>query len=215
MRRAAGGQQRAQHLLGAGLADRAGDRDDLRLRARARGDAKPLHRLQSVVDREHRPKRGELAPRARATRRRRGAGFEGARDMVVAVVRIALDGEEEIAGLKRAGVDRDAADGRAQRRARGGAERRASARLGSTAPSCASSSAARASSASENGSVLSPTIWPVSWPLPAITSASPSRASRRRRGSPPRGRRSRSPRRGGENLRRGSPPDSRSADCRR
>ena len=61
--------------------------------------------------------------RSRDDDRRGGAGVEGASDEVVAVVSVALDGEEEIAGLKRPAVDRDAADGRAQRRARRGAER--------------------------------------------------------------------------------------------
>ena len=49
---------------------------------------------------------------------RRSAGFEGARDMIVAVMRIALDGDEQVAGLKRAGVDGDAARGTLKRGAR-------------------------------------------------------------------------------------------------
>ena len=82
--------------------------------------------------------------------------------MIVAVVSGALDGDEEIAGLKRPAVDRNAADGRAQRRGRRGAESGRELRLTPQRGHAAALSAARASSASENGSVFAPTIWPVS-----------------------------------------------------
>ena len=107
-----------------------------------------------------------------------GAGLEGARDVVVAVVRVALDGDEQVAGLERARVDRDAGRGPFERRGR---------RPRAPAPSSFGVQSGRVmrrspappalSSASENGSTRSPTIWPVSWPLPAMTSASPGSSS--------------------------------------
>ena len=101
-------QDEPQHLLGAGLAHRSRDSDDARLRARARRHAQPLHGAKRVVDGEDRPEGGELArPRLR-NQGRGGAGGKGGRDMVVAVMDVALDGDEEIAGRQRAGVDRHA-----------------------------------------------------------------------------------------------------------
>ena len=150
---AAGRQHRAQHLLGGRLADRTGHGDDPRLRSRARGDAQPLHRAQGVLDREHWPVAGELMrPLARHDSRRR-ARFEGARDMVVAVMRVAPDGDEEVARLKRPAVDRDAAHSSAQRRARGRAKRGGQFGEAPERGHRAASSAARASSASENGRI--------------------------------------------------------------
>src|SRR5208282_495605 len=151
---------RAQHLLDGRLADRASHRDNLRPRPRASGGPQPFHRLERVLDRERGAESGKpIRPLARHNRGG-GAGIEGASDVIMAVVRVALDGEEKIAGLKRAAVDRNAADGLAQRRARRGAERGRQFGWAPQRRHAASASAARASSASENGSVVSPTIWP-------------------------------------------------------
>ena len=54
MRLAVGGERELQGLLGGGLADRAGDRDDLGLRARARGAAEIAQGLQHVLDDQQR-----------------------------------------------------------------------------------------------------------------------------------------------------------------
>ena len=82
--------------------------------------------------------------------------------MIVPVLGVALDGDEEIAGLKRPAVDRDAFDRCAQPHGRRGAERGREFSLAPERGHAASLAAARASSASENGSVRAPTIWPVS-----------------------------------------------------
>ena len=160
--RAEASEHRAQHLLHGRLADRAGHRDDARPRPRASGDAQPLHGLQRVLDRESGAETGEPACPLARDDGRRGAEIEGAGDVIVTVMRLALDGEEKIAGRKRAAVDRDAAGRLAHGRARRGAERSRQLGFSPQRRHRASASAARASSASENGSVLSPTIWPVS-----------------------------------------------------
>src|SRR5579871_1064531 len=103
-----------------------------------------------------------------------GARLEGAREMVVAIVGVALDGDEEVARFKRPAVDRHAANDGAQRRAWSGADSGGELAFAPEPGHAASFNAARASSASEKGSVIAPTIWPVSWPLPAMTNASPS-----------------------------------------
>ena len=94
-------QRRARHLLGAGLADRPGDGEDARATARARGDAEPLQPAQRVVHDELRV--GDVL--GARDQRGAGAGGERAGDMVVTVMRIALDGDEQIAWLQGAGVD--------------------------------------------------------------------------------------------------------------
>ncbi len=111
-------QRDAQHFLGARLADRAGHRDDSGARARARRPPEPLQRAQRVLDGEGRLVRGKVAPARIGDHGGRGARLEGARDMVMAVVDLALDGEKQVAGLKRSRVDRNAVDARAHRRAR-------------------------------------------------------------------------------------------------
>jgi len=104
--------------------------------------------------------RGEACAARLGDDRCGGPRFEGAREVIVAVARFALDGEKQVAGRKRAGVDRHAATGAASFALAPRA--RASVRPRSTARSFRPSSAARAASASENGKVRSPTIWPVS-----------------------------------------------------
>ena len=118
MHRAAAGERRAQHFLRAGLADRSGDSRDMRLRARARSDAQPLHGAQRVFDRENRPQREKIRRARGFGDHGRGACFEGAGGVVMAVMNVALDRNEEIAGLQRACVDGYAPDPAAQRSAR-------------------------------------------------------------------------------------------------
>ena len=134
----AGREHRAQHLFGRCLANRTGHCDDLCVRARARSDAQSLHCLQGVLNHERRTESSELGRALARHDGRRGAGFKGASDMIVSVMRIAPDGEEQVAILKRPAVDRDARDTRA--RAARSAKRRArrSVRFGSTAPVTAS-----------------------------------------------------------------------------
>ena len=55
---------------------------------------------------------------------RGGAPFERGLDVIVAVLRVALDGEEQVAGLKRARIDGDARDPHGQRSADPGIEAR-------------------------------------------------------------------------------------------
>jgi len=117
MSRAAFGQHKTQHFLDAGLADRPRHGHNFRARAGARGDAKALHGAQGIVDRKDRPLRGKPAlPVARDDAGARPCG-ESARDMVMAVTRIALDRKEQIARRKQARIDRHAFDRRDEGRA--------------------------------------------------------------------------------------------------
>ena len=106
--------------------------------------------------------------------------------MIVAVVRLALDGEEQVAGLKRAGVDRHAAR-RARRAARSArpASRSVRLRVHNASVMPPPRSAARATSASENGSVRSPDDLAGFMTLAGDHQrVARRRASRSRRGSP-------------------------------
>ena len=99
-------------LLRPGLADRAGDRDDLRGRAPAGRGAEAAHGIEHVRHDEERAGPAELGGALfRDHRRRRALGQRAAHE-AVAVMNVALDGEEELARLKRARIDRDAGDGR-------------------------------------------------------------------------------------------------------
>ena len=115
---AVGRKREAQRLLGAGLADRAGDADDLRLRARARRAREVAQRRRA----RRRTTRSGAVPgsAARACRRRptasAGAGRERRGHEVVAVAVVALDARRTPRpAATRAGVDRDAGDGCRQR----------------------------------------------------------------------------------------------------
>jgi hypothetical protein len=158
VRLAARREREAQHLLDTRLADRAGHSDDFRLRARPRSNAEALHPAHRFVDGEDRAERRKRLGAVRADQRSSGAGFEGAGDMVVAVMDLALDRNEEIAGLERARVDRHAADRPGESSARRDAERVDEFGFGPKRAHAASARAARASSASLNGSVRPPTI---------------------------------------------------------
>ena len=154
-------QHHPQHLLYARLADRTGHRDDARPCAGARGDAKALHRDQRVVGCKDGTQMRERGRPLALNDRRRRARLECARDKIVAVMRLAVDGDEQIAGLERAGIDRNPADLPFHRFAGGGQSLR-KLRFGPKHSHPASAKAARVSSASLNGSVLSPTICPIS-----------------------------------------------------
>ena len=126
MHRPLGGKRGGQHLLGAGLADAAGDRGDLRSAAQARGDADPAERCKHVVGDRQRP--GDAAQRGEMVLVDDGGGGAGGKrkgDEIVAVMGIAADGEEGLARLDRAAVDGNAGDRlgrRSQRPAAGRAE---------------------------------------------------------------------------------------------
>ncbi len=79
--------------------------------------------MKRVLDGEHRTQNSELTRALARHDRGRGASLESARDVIVTVMRLALDGEEKIARLERPAVDRHAADHGA--RAAGSARRRA------------------------------------------------------------------------------------------
>ena len=105
------GKAVAQRLLGARLAGRAGHRDDLRPGTRARRNAGLLERLQHVghhdLGRVDAAERGQLVF---GNDQHAGAGRHRRAGEIMAVERFARDREEGVAGLQRAGVDRDAAN---------------------------------------------------------------------------------------------------------
>ena len=108
MRRALARQDEAQRLLGAGLADRAGDGDDLRARPGARaGGPRPRMASSTSGTTISGPLSDEVGrPRLGDDRRGRALG-ERVADEVMAVAGVALDGEEQVARLEGARVDRD------------------------------------------------------------------------------------------------------------
>ena len=164
------GEGQPERLLGAGLADAAGDRGEARAAAGARGLSERGQRLHRVGDHDQRSV-GRNAFR-QPVHQRRSAALQCAADEIVTVVVRPAQGDEQLARGDAAGIDRDARDGPVALGAAagrvsdlaGGPERPAQA----TAP-CTAASAARTSTASSNGSTTSPTIWPVSCPLPATT----------------------------------------------
>ncbi len=92
----------AQHLLGRGLADAAGDRGEAPGEARPPGGAEAGQASQGVVHAQRRAGRiGVDHGAGRAARDRVG-------DMRVAVAMLAAQGDEQIARRDGAGVDRDA-----------------------------------------------------------------------------------------------------------
>ena len=107
---AVGGEREAQRLLGRGLADRAGDGDHLALEARARGAGEIAQGLEHVVDDEQRRVGGEARAHVAGDDGQARAGLERVVDEVVAVARLALDGEEGLAARQAAAVDGDAGD---------------------------------------------------------------------------------------------------------
>ncbi len=97
-----------QRLLGAGLADAAGDADDRGGAAPARGAAEILERGHRVGDEQQRSVRGDARGHAR-DQRRCGAPLERGADVIMAIEFGAGEGDEEVARCHRAAVDRDAA----------------------------------------------------------------------------------------------------------
>ena len=95
---ARGRQREAQHLLGAGLADAAGDRDDLRLCDRALA-ASPIFSsaLSTIVDDEQRTAARPSSSVGRDTMARPAPAFSAVCGKIMAVDAIALDGDENVA----------------------------------------------------------------------------------------------------------------------
>src|SRR5262249_52494388 len=73
---AAPGEREPQRLLGAGLSDGAGDRDDVRVRARTRRPRQVAQALEHVVDDEERHMLGEAATSVGGNDRKTGARRE-------------------------------------------------------------------------------------------------------------------------------------------
>ena len=111
MRQALLAEHEAQRVLGSGLADRAGDRDDAGGGSRARGAGKIFEGCKHVGHDEQRCIRRHLAALVGGHHRKAGAAFERGGNERVAVAALALDGEERFAGLDGAAVDREARDG--------------------------------------------------------------------------------------------------------
>ena len=145
----------AQRILGAGLADRAGDARDPRLAARAPGVTEIDQRLHRVGDFH------EIALRfghiARDDRRRRAARQRiGHESMAVSV--LAGHGKEQIALADGAAVEGDAASLERPRHR----HRRQGARHFVGGPQRAHDASSRATCESSNGWVIPLIVWPVS-----------------------------------------------------
>ena len=215
-----GGERQAQRLLGAGLADAAGDRGDAGPGcARApRGRARSAPHRVVDLDAAGRRRVDALPARGRPARPRPCRSASATKSWPSwCGPRSAMNSSP---ARDRARIDRDAARP-TSRRARGRRSRPRARPRSRAARSCAALPAARRAlrgprAASSNGSTRSPTICPLSWPLPATTSTSPACSSLDRgadRGAPvadldrrpgrPRG------------SRGGSPPGPRCAGCRR
>src|SRR6185437_1308376 len=95
-------QRRVERLLGPGLADRAGDADYPGPAARARRAAEIVERLDRVGRADVRM-RNRLAHQSAG-----GAGGEGLGDEKVAVGRLALHRDEQVAGADLARIEGDA-----------------------------------------------------------------------------------------------------------
>ena len=226
----AAGQQRPGDVLDRGLADRAGDADDagaerappgagqrLQRRQRIRRPRRPSRPRRACAPRRYptrnagtpsrparrRPRRRPRS-RRRRTRRRRGSPRRPKKRS---------PGPASPESI----VARAASPGRPRRRPRPRAPRRSAPRRQVQQPDRSSS---RATSRSSKGILRPPSnSWPCSCPLPAITTVSP--GSARPSASAIAARRSTSTstplarRRSRRRLRRRSPPDPRSAGCRR
>ena len=101
-------QSQPQRLLGRCLADRARDGDDARPGAGPRRDAEPLQRGKHLAHDIERPQMRQRIGMGLVDDRGEGALGEGARDIIMAVVIGAADGDKKIALLQRSRIDRDA-----------------------------------------------------------------------------------------------------------
>ena len=157
-------QHEAHRLLGAGLADGARDGDDLRARPGAGAGGEIAHGPEHVRHDDQRPAVHEVGRPRFGDDRRGGALGESVADEVMAVAGVALDGEEQVARLEGARVDRD--PGHRADLVRDPAARRGGDLIPcperSAHPCATRAMAARRTSWSENGRVRSPMIWPVS-----------------------------------------------------
>ena len=106
-------QHPPQRLLGGGLADRAGDRDHLRMEPRARGISESNQTGQHVIHHQQRRVARELVALCGPHHRQRCTGLQRRGDEIMAVVDVALDGE--IGFTRRDGA---AVDGKARYRFR-------------------------------------------------------------------------------------------------
>jgi len=106
MRFAVGRQREPQRFLGGGLADRAGDRDDLAAHAFARGTSQPTQSFEHIVDDEQRRVGKPLALAFRHHDQAR-AGFHRCVDETVTVAIVALDREECVTSRQCTAVDRN------------------------------------------------------------------------------------------------------------
>ena len=168
----------AQHLLGRGLADRAGDGDDAAAEPRARRAAQGVERRPA---RRARSAAARPAPRPRAMRDTSAAAAPAASASATKSwpSRASVSATNRSPGARvRVSIDTPlAAQSRGPRRRWPPPPRRGSRAGRGRASSCASpsSAATRRSPARRRrrDSTSSPIVWPVSWPLPAISSASP------------------------------------------
>ena len=173
-------QRQSQRFLGSGLADGAGDRDDLCTCARTRCPRQVAQTFEDVGNDDERRTVGKVPALVGGNNCKAGAGFERGRNEIVAIAVVPFDGEERLAGRNRTRVDGKTHD-RARQCIRIGRAHRAKHRLdGPERPidhATLPASAAATASWSLNGNTCLPMIWPVSWPLPAIKSTSPRRRS--------------------------------------
>ena len=100
-------QQRRQDVLGRRLAGAAGDADDLDAGAAADGAGQLLEGAQAVVDDDARRGRRQRRRGLGAHHDRRRAAGEGGRRVLVAVERLALQRDEQVAGPHAAAVGAD------------------------------------------------------------------------------------------------------------
>jgi hypothetical protein len=189
-RRPRGGEHGGHQVLGGGLARASRDPDEESVPLAAVPDRQALQPRGDVVDQDERAQvTAGGGARARAQRRGRAAGERLGQELV-AVAILARQRNEEIARSQGTRVDRDARH--LVRIPAGSANQLASGERGEPlerdpwsrghgthlrSPARARSSS-RATSRSSNGSTRSPIVCVLSCPLPAISTASPARASR-------------------------------------
>ena len=114
MRLALAREHEVERILGAGLADRAGDGNHARVRARPRRAREIDQRGEHVGHDEERRVGREKALLVGGDDRKSGAGVERRGDEVMAVAVLARDGEEGFAACDGAAVDREAGHARGQ-----------------------------------------------------------------------------------------------------